>query len=56
MKQIEEAKRAAAVPFDVALQLRKVLDDARTAYGAKRWDEDDLESQVLDLLTGEARS
>jgi hypothetical protein len=51
-KQIEAAKARAATKFDVATQIRELLDNARKAYGATAWDDEDLESEILELVTG----
>jgi len=55
-REIDSARRRAAIPFDVAMALRKVLDAARDDYGATAWADDDIESQVLDLLANAGAS
>ena len=53
--QIEKAKatavKKASTKFDVAAQLRSVLDAARAQYGASDWDDEDLEADILEILS-----
>jgi len=51
--KIESAKQLAAVKFDLAKQIRELLDQARKSYGPAAWDADDMESEVLNLVTEE---
>ncbi len=53
MKQIEKRQARSNTPFELAKQIRGILDEARRAYGPTEWDEDDVESQVSDLVFGE---
>jgi hypothetical protein len=55
-QEITEARQRAAVKFDAAAKIRTVLDEARAAYGAEAWDNEDLESETLALVTEEASS
>jgi hypothetical protein len=41
----------AAIPYTVAKEIRRLLDDARTQYGADDWDGDDVETLVIELVT-----
>lgn len=47
-----EAKRV-AVKFEAAKTIREALDRAREAYGCEDWDESDLETEILELVTAE---
>lgn len=47
-----EANRV-AIKFETARSVRELLDAAREKYGADDWDEADLESEVLELVTAE---
>jgi hypothetical protein len=56
-KQIESAQSAEArrveLRFGTAKQIRDLLDGARKEYGAQDWDDNDLEAEVLNLVTEE---
>lgn len=52
-KQIEAKQMKDTVKFAIALQIRKLLDDARKAYGPTDWDDDAVESDIIELVTGE---
>lgn len=45
------------VKFELAKQIRGMLDEAKIAYekanGRKSWEEDDVENEVVELVTGE---
>ena len=51
--KIEKEAQRAQIPYQLALQIRQLLDDARKAYGGEAWDGDDMESKVLELVTEE---
>jgi len=53
VKQIQQEAEKAAVPYELAVQIRELLDKAKATYGATRWDDDDVEARVLDLVAGE---
>lgn len=55
MTKAEIEKKAARemVKFEVAKQLREILDAARKQYGPQDWDGDELENQIADLVFGE---
>jgi len=53
IKQIERAQMRANIPFELAKKIRTMLDDARKEYGASEWDDDDVESKIVELVTGE---
>jgi hypothetical protein len=51
--QITRASALAQIPFKTALQIREILEAARTEYGPKQYDEGDGETQILELVTGD---
>lgn len=51
--QIEAKQAMANVIFDTAKAIRKLLDDAREAFGAEAWDDDCKQDEVLELVTEE---
>lgn len=53
VKQIEAKQMQANIVFDTAKAIRKLLDDAREAYGAEAWDDDSKQDEVLELVTEE---
>lgn len=52
--QIEAKQMQAKVVYETAKAIRKLLDDAREAFGAKAWDDDCKQDEVLELVTEEA--
>jgi hypothetical protein len=52
--QIQKAAQREALKHATATAIRDLLDKARKEYGAARWDEDGVEGQVIELVTGEA--
>jgi hypothetical protein len=50
---IDAKKTLAAVKFDAAREIRIILDKARDQYGDEAWAEDDMETEIIDLVTGE---
>lgn len=42
--------------YDTARQIRELLDKARESYGADSFDDDEIESQIIELVTGEDES
>jgi hypothetical protein len=42
-----------ALKFETALKIRALLDEARKAYGSSDWDDNSLESEVMELVTEE---
>lgn len=56
-KQLETKKAEALAKVELvhgtALKIRALLDEARKAYGPTTWDDDDCESQVIELVTEE---
>jgi len=53
LKQIEARQMKENVPFELAKKIRTILDEARKAYGPGEWDDDDVESKIVDLVVGE---
>jgi len=53
VKEILNRKAADEILYDTAIQIRQILDAARKSYGASEWDGDDVESQVMELVTEE---
>lgn len=51
--QITKAATAAQIPFKTALQIREILEAARKEYGPAKFDEGEVENQILELVTGE---
>lgn len=51
--QITKAQQRAAVPYELAVQIRSLLDAARKEYGPGDWDSDDVECKVFELVTEE---
>ena len=48
--QIEERQARANVPFEVAKQIRELLNAAKKDYGAKDWVDDDVECTIQALV------
>ncbi|MEI9936689.1 MAG: hypothetical protein WDO69_05645 [Pseudomonadota bacterium] len=53
VKQIEAKQMQTNIVFDTAKAIRKLLDEARTAYGAEAWDDDAKQDEVIELVTEE---
>lgn len=51
--QIEKRKMEEARKYEIAKAIRSLLDAARKEYGPTAWDEDDMDSQVQELVFGE---
>lgn len=51
--QIENVQKQANLPYEVAKQIRAILDQARKDYGAADWDGDDVEAKIVELVTEE---
>jgi hypothetical protein len=41
------------VKFELAKQIRTILDEARKAYGGEDWDDECVEESVLELVSEE---
>lgn len=51
--QITKASSLAQIPFKTALQIREILEAARKEYGPKQYDEGDIETQIIELVTSD---
>lgn len=51
-KEIAVKQTKANVKYEAAKKIRQLLDEAKKEYGAD-WDDDDIESQIIELVTGE---
>ena len=52
-EDIDVRKERAALKFDVAKQIRQLLDAAQEKYGDE-WDADGIEAEILELVTEDA--
>jgi hypothetical protein len=50
---ISKKQTQAQIPYEVARQIRELLDAARKSYGSQAWDEEAVEDQVIDLVTSD---
>jgi GTPase Era involved in 16S rRNA processing len=50
MSKIETAQQKQNVKFELAKQIRALLDEAKKTYGAQDWDDDELEQCVCELV------
>lgn len=50
MKEIEKKQLQANTPFELAKTIRKMLDAARQDYGPAKWDEDEVEAAIGELV------
>lgn len=48
--QIEKRKNDEARKYEIAKAVRTLLDAARKDYGPTAWDEDDMDSQIQQLV------
>ncbi len=51
LKQLEAAAAKQLLKYDTAKKIRSLLDTAKQAYGAEKWDEDNLAAEILELVT-----
>jgi hypothetical protein len=49
---INKAQEKAMTKFEVAKKIRQMLDEAKKSYG-QGWDDDDMEAQIIELVTEE---
>ncbi len=49
-KEIEARKQKVLVKFEIAKQIRDILDQAEKAYGKDAWTEDDMETEISQLV------
>ena len=52
LKEIAMKQAKDNIKFEVAKKIRQLLDDAKKEYGPG-WGDDDIESQIIELVTGE---
>lgn len=53
LKEIATMQARSNVPFDLARQIREMLDTARKEYGPTAWEDDDIETKLQELIFGE---
>jgi hypothetical protein len=53
LKQIATMQEKANIAFELAAQIRKLLDAARKEYGANEWDENEIETKIAELAFDE---
>lgn len=51
--QIEKRKEIETRKYEIAKAVRSLLDAARKEYGPTAWDDDDMDSQIQELVFGE---
>lgn len=51
--QIEKRQQQQNVPYELAKQIRQLLDEARKQYGPTDWDGDDIEVKIAELVFDE---
>jgi len=51
IKGINQKQAQQSVKFEVAKRIRELLDVARKEYGADEWDGDEVENEVVELVT-----
>lgn len=47
------AQKKANVKYEIALKIRELLDAAKKEYGATEWNDDEMESKIVELITEE---
>jgi hypothetical protein len=52
-KQIEAAQKRGNVKFEVAKQIRQLLDEAKKTHGFTSDEWPDVEGEIVELVTGE---
>jgi hypothetical protein len=53
IEKIQAEKVRAMTKYDIAAKIREILDEARKSYGPAKWEEDDVESEIIALVTEE---
>ena len=48
--KIEAAAKKAQLPFEIAKQIREMLDQAKKAYGASDWNDEMIEEEIQRLV------
>ena len=51
--EIKAKQTKQTMKYELAAQIRTMLDEARKNYGPQDWDDDDLESEISDMIFGE---
>jgi len=51
--QIAKKAEREAKKFEIAMQIREILDNAKKYYGAEDWEGDEIENQILDMVGSE---
>lgn len=51
--QIQKKAEREMIKYEVAKQIRELLDAARKSYGPTDWDDENKEDEVIELVTGE---
>jgi len=49
-EQIHEQQRRDNAPYDLALKIRALLDQARDEYGKQMWCDDEVEVRICELV------
>ena len=50
MTKINKIQARENIKYEVAKQIRQLLDESRKQYGPQDWDDDDIESAVCELV------
>ena len=50
--EIEQIEKLASLKFSAAKQIRQLLDKVREVYGHEEAEADDLETEIIELVTG----
>lgn len=48
--QIERRMQQEMVPYQLAKQIRELLDQAKKAYGAQDWADSEVETKIAELV------
>ena len=48
--KIEAAQKKAQIPYEVAKQIRQMLDEAKKAYGVSDWNDEMIEEEIQRLV------
>jgi hypothetical protein len=51
--QLDAVQVHANVEYDLAKRIREILDTAAEQYDAAHWDDDSMESEILELVTSD---
>ena len=50
MAKINKLQARENIKYEVAKQIRELLDAARKSFGPQDWDDDDIESAICELV------